>query len=350
MVKIKQRVHRDINIKIALKKGKKWNWDEIQWPHDYSHIDIDELYSSQHTVYYKRILEIANKRLEIAGIDSDIITYLPESKSEKILLEKIQNELSNKYEIEYETKSKVNTDLPTKSDYISNRVSKYAQAELFKQIKKTDKSYAGFYNIVNLSSGIIRQFLDLCSNMFDEEVKKKGENIQLINLETQRHIIKKYADDFIDELDNRYKSLENQGNIADALLYRNLFTLIESLGNYYKDRLMEPELKEPRVFTFTLKDPNTSEMVEKILELGVNENYFQTYWYSTKTGIGKYKGYAFNRRLCPRYGIDHISFRGRVELSTNDLEVAIKTGKISKSIIKTPKASAISSLDTFLED
>jgi uncharacterized membrane protein YwzB len=330
---ISQRQHKVVCFKVAVKKGVFWDYGNIERPHDYSQIDdIDELYSTNPT-YYKRIDEIANKRLRLTDINVTIEDFLPESPSEKEKLQEIKRELKQRYEQEYDEKVRQKTDnsIPSKSDYINNRISKYAPAELFRRLKKTGKSYAGFENIVYLSSGIIRQFLDIGSYMFDEEVKKRGNvKITRIRLSTQKKVIKNYADSFMDELEKKYKGFEEEGSLEEAKKYKNLYALIESLGKYYRDRLMKTGA-EPRMFTFTLKDPDTDPEIGKILELGVNENYFQSYWYSSKVGVGKYRGYAFNRRLCPRYGIDPTAFRGRKELTTSELKSAIKTKKIPKS-------------------
>lgn len=354
---IAQRSHSDVCFKVAVKKGVYWNKGNIQWPHDFSQIDIDELYSTQHTVYYERIKEIANKRLELTGINTDIEDFLPESQSEKQILEEIKSELKEKYAQEYEEKygDGIDSERLPKSDYINNRVSKYAQAEFFRSLKKTGKSYAGFDNIVHLSSGVIRQFLDICSYMFEEEIKRKGDdNITKISLKAQNDVVKRYADDFMDELETTYERLEKEENIEGAKLYKGLYFLIESLGKYYKKRLMDPKFKEPRVFTFTLKDPGKDTEVERILKIGVNGEgltgcFFQSYWYSSKRGIGKYRGYAFNRRLCPRYGIDHTSFRGRIELSTVDLKLAIKNRKMPKTAYKEEEERQFT-LDLFTGD
>ena len=346
---ISQRQHKDVSFKIAVRKGVHWDKGDIQCPHDYSQITIDELYSTQPTLYYGRIREIVAKRLELADIGVTIVEFFPESPNEKLLLQQIKSELKEKYKKEYNDKygNKTDDEYPSKSDYINNRVNKHAQAELFRRLKKTGKSYAGFDSIVHLSSGVIRQFLDISSYMFDEEVKRKGgENINQIRLKTQSDVIKKYADDFMDELERKYKGFEKEENVEEAKLYKNLYRLIETLGIYYKERLMNPKLKEPRVFTFTLKDPNENLEIEKILEIGVNENYFQSYWYSSKIGLGKYRGYAFNRRLCPRYSIDHTSFRGRIELTTADLKRAIKAGKVPKSTFRDEKKEYVT-LDLF---
>lgn len=336
-----QRQHRDICFKVAVKKGSYWNMGDIQSPHDYSQIDIDELYSTQHSVYHSRIREIASKRLVASGVKVTVDQFFPESQKEAELLQTIKSALKKTYEEEYDKEygCKPDEKRPSRSEYTGNRVNKYAKAELFRRLKKTGKSYAGFVNLVHLSSGIIRQFLDICSYIFEEEVIRKGAvDISEVSVKTQNDVIKRYADHFMDELEKEYKILEKKKKPDEAKVYRGLYNLIEALGNYYKERLMNPRFKEPRVFTFTLKDPGEDPEVEGILDVGVAGiglagSYFQTYWYSSKTGLGKYRGYAFNRRLCPRYVIDHTSFRGRIELKSSDLLKAIETRKLPKSVV-----------------
>jgi hypothetical protein len=341
---IKQRFHENICFKVAVDKSTIWNKEPIQWPHDYSQIDIDELYSSQHRVYSNRIKEIAKKRLELHDVIIPLEEFFPESPDEKKLLERIKRDLRDKYDQEYEKELVQSNDLdryelPEKNEYIINRISKNAQTELFRQLRKTPKSYAGLNNIIHLSSGIIRQFLDICARMFEEEMKVRGDvPFKQISLQTQKDVIRKYADDFIDELIDKFKKLEEEGNNEKAKKYRGLYNLIEALGKCYRERLLDPKIKESRIFTFTLKDPYKYKDVEEILEIGVNGRglsgiYFQTYWYSAKAGYGKYPAYAFNRRLCPRYGIDFISFRGRIELRSADLRAASELGELPRLIL-----------------
>lgn len=335
---ILHRTHDKFAIKIAVRKGSIWNMNpleshqKLQAPHDYIHLDVDELYSTKHEVYYSRIRDIATKRLVSEGYNIPLEEFFPESTSEAELLNKIKADLRERYSLEYDEKFSLvrkNFDAQSKNDYITNRVSKYAQAELFRRLKKTKKSYAGFENIVHLSSGIIRQFLDLTSSMYEEERKRRGDSPVLkISLKSQNTVVTNYADEMMTNLEKLQTGAIKEGDLQSAELYKKLYNLIEALGNYYKTRLNDPDMKENRVFTFTLKDPNTDIEVQKVLEIGVNMNYFQSYWYSTKIGIGKYRGYAFNRRLCPRFSIDHTSFRGRKELSTFDIKNAMETGVI----------------------
>jgi len=328
---VKSRNHKDICIKLAIKSGAHWDLNGIQWPHDYSQIDIDELYSTNHTVYYKRVKEIAQKRLDIAGFQGVTIEdFLPPSKDEEDLLNKIKARLKETFKQEYKEKLSQQIELPPEAEFISNRVNKYAQAELFRELKRRSKSYAGFENIAHLSSGIIRQFLDICSKMYDEEVKSNSstEMIKRISLSCQNRVIKDYADEFIDALYNTAQGFQEQGDTEKAKKCYHLHSLIEALGKNYKRRLLMENMREPRVFTFTLKDEDKDPYIIELLNVGVYENYFQRYWYSSKSGIGKYNGYVFNRRLCPRYGIDHTSFRGRIELTALVLRNAIETGEI----------------------
>jgi hypothetical protein len=334
---ISKRKHENICLKVALKKGANWDLQKIQTPHDFSPIDIDELYSTRGGVYNGRIREIANKRLGVAKINVCIEDFLPENLTEKKILKLIQNELREEYKKEYvEVYGTTPIALrPTESDYVNNKINKCAPAILFRRLKKTAKSYAGFTNITHLSSGIIRQFLDLCSYMFDEESKglSEGKQVEIIGLKTQRVVIDRYANEMMDDLKKKYTYLEQDGFSKElAVQYRYLFNLIETLGIYYRKRLLDPKFVEPRVFTFTLKDPGKNRLVDTVLKLGTDENYFQSYWYSSKTGLGKYPGYAFNRRLCPRYRIDHTSFRGRIELTTADLKKAMENMDLPKDV------------------
>jgi hypothetical protein len=353
---ILHRSHDKFAIKVAVRKGAIWTYapleshQKLQAPHDFINLDVDELYSTKHEVYNSRIRDIATKRLLSEGYTISLEEFFPESPTEALLLQKIKYELREFYLREYDEKYSLvsgSSDVISKSDYITNRVSKYAQAELFRRIKKTKKSYAGFENIVHLSSGVIRQFLDLSSSMYEEERKRQGDKPVLnISLKSQNTVISSYADELMTDLEKLFTGAENDGDAQSVSIYKKLYNLIEALGKYYKVRLNDPKMKENRVFTFTLKDPNTDKEVQKILELGINMNYFQTYWYSSKIGIGKYRGYAFNRRLCPRYSIDHTSFRGRKELSTADIKTAMNTG-ILKPCEDKPVVS--STLDNYLE-
>ena len=206
---VRQREHMDYCFKIAIKKGVNWDFGSIEEPHDYSSSVIDELYSTKNSLYAMKMCQIAAKRMESAGINQGVRRFFPRSAKETELLTNIKQELKAKYAQEYPLAYKNGkTHLPL-SKFVNNRVNKYAQAELFRRLKRTKKSYAGFSNMVHLSSGIVRQFLELASKMYDEQVRKTPDIIpDKISLSIQNDVIKDYADEDMDQLKDQYESLE----------------------------------------------------------------------------------------------------------------------------------------------
>ena len=343
---VKLRQHRDFCLKIAMQKGAGWDLSGIDDPHDYTSIDINELYSSLNSAYYPRIKEIANIRLNLVGYELGIDEFLPEDINEKNRLNEIKEELKKKYEDQYITlqESKKKGHLPDKKKYIDNLTNKYAMVKLFRNLGRQKKSFAGFHNIVHLSSGIVRQFLDICSIMHETQDKKDINNhyVKHIPLKTQQEVLKKYADDFLEKNVKIY----NIGTFNPASeKFLKLYRLIDALGNYYKWRLMKSQYMDSRIYSFTVKDMDESGEIYQLLNLGVIHNCFHNYWYSSKTGIGRVRGYSFNRILCVRYGLDPTSFRGRIELKTASLIKAANEGKLDRDVIKKQKNHK--SLDEF---
>jgi hypothetical protein len=201
-------------------------------------------------------------------------------------------------------------------------VTRYATARLFQELKrkKQRKSYAGFSNLVHLSSGVVRDFLEPCYLMVDACVKKGSEiaSLTCVPPSTQDAVCYRYSEDFLDvKLQDIRKDLppENWSQL-DALR-----TLILSLGQLFYDRLHDPSAREARVFSFTLRGPSTQEL-DEILELGVRYRYFQRRTYSTKEGGGRQPWYILNRRLCPVFKLDPTGFEGRIQLSAEHLQLA----------------------------
>ncbi|MFW9875130.1 MAG: hypothetical protein ACFFG0_18650, partial [Candidatus Thorarchaeota archaeon] len=226
---------------------------------------------------------------------------------------------------------------PNKNQWINNRISKYLEVELFRSVGKAGKSYAGFNNIVHLSSGIVRQFLDICSFLYDLQNKEK-DGIDYISIEKQKKGIKDYADHFLERnVRSYYLEASYSEGLEDIKKYNDLYNLIEILGNFYRKRLLESDKADARLFSFTLKDPQNEPYFVKLLNLGITCNCFHDYWYSTKKGIGRIKVYAFNRILCVRYSLDPTSFRGRIELTVAQLKNALKKGELLMNDLKLEK-------------
>src|SRR5262249_44343863 len=129
-----------------------------------------------------------------------------------------------------------------KADYVH----RYARARLFQRLKaqKTDKSYAGFQNLVDLSSGIVREFLEPCYLMFDTLTAqgKTVAEIPMIPIELQNKVVNKYSKDVLrDRIEDIKRDLPSPG----STLPDKLRTLVESLGQVFYSLLHDPESKQP---------------------------------------------------------------------------------------------------------
>ncbi|MFW5895300.1 MAG: hypothetical protein ACOCT9_01020 [archaeon] len=285
----------------------------IEEPHDFSDIDIDELYTNSKERYYKKVKLISNRRLNLSRVPvENVEELLPPNEHQKKMLEDIKKELAEEWEQEEES--------VRKSDYID----RYAKPRLFQMLKsqKQERKYAGFENLVHISSGIVRAFLEPCYLMFDEYLSEgiNPEDIKEISPEKQQEIIKKYSEDFILK---KFEEIRKDLPPEDWSIIDSLSTLVESLGRVFYERLHDPKAREARLFSFTLRG-ELDENLKKVLKLGLKYGYFQLRTYSTKSGGGREKWYILNRRLCPIYKLDPTGFEGRLTLTPELLNVACK--------------------------
>jgi len=284
----------------------------IEQPHDYSEVDVDELYTRSQSDYAEKVRLISGKRLKISErAHVSIEEFLPCDPTEEELFKSIKEETA----AEWEKVGKPGR----QTDYVY----RYATARLFQHLAtaKKRKSYAGFQNIVHLSSGVIRDFLEPCYLMFDACVRK-GEDPHRINSiapSIQNDIMRKYSEDFLLRIEDIRKDLPpEQWKQLDELK-----TLIESLGRLFYQRLHDTESREVRLFSITVRGAVPRE-IEDVLRMGIRFRYFQLGTYSTKEGGGREKWYILNRRLCPALKLDPTGFEGRISIVPEHLALALK--------------------------
>ena len=285
----------------------------IEQPHDYSEIDTDEIYTRSKSDYEEKVRLISERRLELSNVPTkSIVEFLPTDPGEDELFESIRNATGEEWEREGKP--------GRKSDYVY----RYATARLFQRLgeMKRRKSYAGFQNIVHLSSGVVRDFLEPCYLMFDQLISagNSADSIQAIPPVTQTDVLFKYSEEFfLSKPEEIRKDLPPQ----EWTHVDSLVALINSLGRLFYARLHDRASREARLFSFTIRG-QVPEEVQNALDLGVLYRYFQMRTYSTKEGGGREPWYVLNRRLCPVLGLDPTGFEGRISLTSNHLEIAIK--------------------------
>lgn len=283
----------------------------IEQPHDYSEVDVDELYTRSKSDYSEKVRLISEKRLELSGLPTrSIEAFLPSDVAEAGLFDGIKRETAEEWE-------KVG-----KPGRLGDYVHRYATPRLFQHLKATKKpkSYAGFQNLVDMSSGVVRDFLEPCYLMFDQCVSKGQEPavITLIPPSVQNEVIYKYSEDFLlAKLEDIRQDLPPE----HWTQLEGLRRLIESLGRLFYERLHDPSAREARVFSFTVRGSVPTDLNE-ILRLGMRYRYLQLRTYSTKEGGGRENWYILNRRLCPVYKLDPTGFEGRISLIPEMLRLA----------------------------
>ncbi len=286
---------------------------EIEEPHDYSTVDVDELYTQSKSNYAKKVVLIANRRLELSEVQAESIKdFLPPDPTQNNMLSEEQKRTAEEWE---------KTGKPgRRSDFVT----RYSMARLFQRLRqaKQRRNYAGFENIVHLSSGVIRDFLEPCYLMFGRllDQGKKASEIDHIPPSVQDAVLFQYSEEFLIQ---RFSSLRqsSEPEIWDQL--QNLETLIASLGKLFYERLHDPESREARLFSFTVRG-QIPEDLEMILQLGIKHRYFQLRSYSTKEGGGREKSYILSRRLCPEFKLDPTGFEGRISLTPELLRRALR--------------------------
>jgi hypothetical protein len=144
------------------------------------------------------------------------------------------------------------------------------------------------------------------------------EAITSIRPSLQDEVIYQYSEDFLStKLEDIRKDLppEEWSRIS------SLRTLIESLGRLFYERLHDPESREARLFSFTVRGTVPPE-IEAVLRLGMRYRYFQRGTYSSKEGGGREDWYILNRRLSPVFKLDPTGFEGRISLTPQTLRIA----------------------------
>lgn len=311
---VSKRTTRDVCLKISTQLNYQTfmttSGGRIENPHDYSEVNISSVYTSSKSKYRKRVYDIVKKRFIRFKINSTPEQFFPEDEHQKSEIIKIENEIRENY--------------PTRGRGYSvyDDVYRYARPEYIKRLQGKRKagskySYSGFDQLVNISSGIVRDFLEPAAKMYGEVLSlqsKEEKKINYIDPGLQSKIIKEYSYDFIFSEFNKIINTEKEyelnrktksNDLEDLPKLRNL---IDALGKTFH-KILVSNASERRVFSIALSD-QPDDLVQKILRLGVKHGYFHQSTIGTKDGAGRTWLYILSRRLAPNYKLDPTSFAG----------------------------------------
>lgn len=309
----------------------------IESPHDFSEVNISTLYTNEHNTYHNQIREIVARRFKLHNIEISPEVFFPRDETQHIRLQEIQSDL------EAEHRQRQSEEGARGASRARDDVTRYAVPRLMRELAGASRSshtysYAGFKSLVDLSSGVVRWFLEPASRMYDRVVSEKGEPVSEIPVATQDKVINDWASEFIqklsavkiepleDRLEEPEPSEESLHAIGhETILYERLRNLLDGLGLFFRHRLLDEKASEQRVFSVVLRD-RPSNGLRDVLELGVRLGYLQKADNAAKEAIGlRLPRYILARRLGPHYRLDVSGYAAHVSVMSRDLELAIQS-------------------------
>jgi hypothetical protein len=294
--------------------------NRIETPHDYGEIDAFSMFTGGSRDNYPAWLkEIVERRLgTYLGATPSAELFFPPDAAQEQAIQKI----AAKYMADWDTSG--SGARPRDDAY------RYARPDYIRSLGGTSKisytyRYAGFEQLVHISSGIVRHFLDAASHMYSKQAARV-ETVTEISPSIQDEVIRGLADDLMEkefdkllaESDPRTGSRFVMCSVDDL---RQLKTLIKSLGGVFYEVLIS-DRSERRVLTFALSN-TVSPRVEKIIRLGVENGYFYESFIGSKDGRSRTRRYVLTRRVAPYFKLDPTGFAGYLFVSNDLLEAAI---------------------------
>lgn len=290
----------------------------IDYPHDFSQINIATVYTSSGKNYYQRIESIVTKRIKkYLNLNIDPKDFFPPDVNQVREIEIKYVELKKLYNKE------------DKAYAGSDAARRYATSEFVKDLvagrSGATFSYAGFDNLVNISSGIIRYFLEPASTMFSEHLSRNNiseTRIEFIPANIQNEIINDFSQKFLE--DEFKKVVERYGNKSTTERLSKadkLYNLITGLGGMFR-KIFVSERTERVVFSVALNDLPDEDLSE-ILDLAIHYGYLHQSTIGNKSGTGRSKLFILSRTLAPFFKLDPTGFKGYKFMNSSVLKTAL---------------------------
>lgn len=311
----------------------------IESPHDYAEVNLSAVYTARFDTYSRRVKEIIKKRLENAGIQTSVEDFFPLDKLQAERLKQIADQIADEHAAKNaDSATQVGPQRPR------DEVRRYTVPQFMREIAGSAKSthtysYAGFRSLVDLSSGVVRWFLEPASRMYDRVVSEAGESVGKITeipVTIQDSVIKDWSAEFLEPLTRRTDEIpDDQHDLTEGIaslhaygheteLYEQLRNLIEGLGRLFRSKLLDSEAREQRVFSVVLRD-RPSPALERVLNLGVQLGYIQRSDYAAKEALGgRRPRYILARRLGPHYKLDISGYAAHLSIMSSLLERATR--------------------------
>lgn len=296
----------------------------IEAPHDFTEIRLDIPQTGDRKKRYIELLSsVIKKRLYSFGSNVLPPIFFPEDAKQVEQIKKISQELKELHKDDI------------KEYQAGDAAYRLARPEYMRLLGGASKqsqrySYSGFDQLAHISSGVIRNFLEPASKMYNEQIRTcvEGETPVFISPSIQDAVMRAESDEFKGNLLAGFRAnlqvlfAETEREYQIQLASR-LERLIDCIGAAFHAQLMNKDKSERRVFSFALSDyPNR--ILKDTLELGVKEGVLIHHYIGKKDGFGKTDLYILSRRLAPAFKLDPNGFSGYLFFCSDVLERAIQ--------------------------
>lgn len=301
--------------------------------HDYLTVDLEQPFQNEESNYAKFANAVVQQRLqEIRLDDVSPEEFFPESDSFQRDIKRANSEARQSF-----LAKKGWSDVPIKEltpeqkKAITDHVYKYGRAKYFRERKSKANLpvYAGFDTLVHLSTGVIRNLLNPCYQMFDLVLSKGQTSPRLIPPDIQSEVVISKSDDVWEQIRRGLEYSVEGCTKEDADHLKNLFT---ALGHYFRERL-ELHESEPRVLTFTISraSPEDMRFLDKLFGIAQVAQLLYIRSGSSRTRGVREDYYTPNRILWPARGLDVHGQHGRASIPSTEL-VAVSRGRESRTL------------------
>ncbi len=301
------------------------NGQRVEAPHDFSLISMSSIYTSDKNYYQKFVKDIVKRRLEWLGIHSEPDAFFPRDEDQERKIKDIEETLRKRWK-----------EGSGRGYRASDDVVRYARPEYMRSLAGSSKStstynYAGLEQLIHISSGVIRHFLEPASRMYADALTKAQSRrdflgaVQCIEPGIQNKIIRAYSSEFLNEDLEAYMAEPMYLNKNDELkASEQLRNLVHALGGLFKQRILSPTAAERKVFSIALATWLPQDLTP-IFRRGVEVGYFHETRIGNKDGTGRSLMYVLNRRLAPEFYLDPTGFAGVIWLTEGAIREAIQS-------------------------
>lgn len=291
--------------------------------HDFTTIDMEQPLQTATSDFGRLAALIVEKRLKGSGIDKTAHEFFPISSQLESDMSKCREGVKASATVEH-------PDWPPSR--VDDYVYKFGRAEYFRSrpSKANRPAYSGFDTLVYLSTGVVRNLLEPCYQMYDAVQSKRAdeaggaEGVHVIPPDEQTDILMRLSERMWSRLKD---GLDRSIDGCSSKQAKQIASLFDKLAAHFRHRLLHHR-SEPQANSFSitgLSDEIAGELMPLLDIARKAQLLYERIGPAKDRGLRE-KYYVPNRMLWPSIGLDLHGQHARASLKAKDL-LAAANGK-----------------------